>query len=276
MENISNKPLISVIMGVYNSKKIELLKKSIESILSQTYENFEFIICDDCSTKEEVKQILNEYRSIDKRIILLKNEINSGLAYSLNRCIEIAKGEYIARQDDDDISVSNRFEIQIEFLEKNKDVSLVGCNLNLFDSNSLWGKRIHKEFPTKKDFLYGSQFPHPATIIRKDILNKIGNYSVTKITRRTEDYDLYMRLYYYEYKGVNLQMFLYDYYEDSITYSQQKFRYRIDEAKLRFYWFRKLKLMPKGIIYVIKPIISGLTPNFIRKKYKRKQYKMEF
>lgn len=265
---------ISVIMGVYNSKKIELLSKSIESILNQTYNDFEFIICDDCSSDKKTLETLENFAKKDNRIKLLHNEKNLGLAATLNYCLELSTGEYIARQDDDDISHLDRFQKQIDFLDNNPSIALVGCNLNLFDDNNIWGQRKHKEYPTKKDFLYGSQFPHPATIIRSIVINEIGKYTVSKITRRTEDYDLYMRLYYFGYCGVNIQENLYDYYENDLNYKQQKFKYRIDEFKLKIYWFKKLKLFPRGYIYCIKPIVSGMIPIRIKKILKNKKYKV--
>lgn len=267
--------LVSVIMSVYNSKNVELLKKSIESILNQTIKNFEFIICNDCSTNVDIEKILNFYKQKDKRIVLIKNECNLGLAKSLNNCLKIAKGYYIARQDDDDISHCNRFEKEINFLEKNKNYVLVGCNLNLFNDKLVWGIRTHKEKPTKKDFIHGSQFAHPATIIKKDVLESIGGYKISKITNRTEDYELYMRLYSYGYIGYNIQEQLYDYYECDKTYKQQKFKYRLNEAIVMFNGLKSLGLLPKYFIYCFKPILSGLTPLFIKKIFKSKKYKKQ-
>lgn len=264
--------LVSVIMGVYNSKNLSLLRRSINSILNQTYKNIEIIICNDASTNIEVNDILNEYANKYNNVILLENEVNRGLAYSLNRCIQVSRGFYIARQDDDDISLSTRIEKQVNFLERQNEYVLVGCNLILFDETGNWGIRKHKETPKKSDFLYGNQFPHPATVIKKDVLLSIGSYTSSKITRRTEDYDLYMRLYYNGYTGYNIQENLYYYFENKQNYAQQKLKYRFDEAKLKFYWFKRLKLMPIGLIYCIKPIVSGLTPRFIKKKIKRKLY----
>ena len=101
---------ISVIMGVYNPRDIEMLKKSIESILTQSYENFEFIICDDFSNLE-IQKILLEYKEKDKRIMVIRNTKNMGLAASLNNCLGKATGKYIARQDDDDISKKADFKL---------------------------------------------------------------------------------------------------------------------------------------------------------------------
>lgn len=262
---------ISVIMGIYNPRDIEMLKKSIESILTQTYENFEFIICDDFSNLE-IQKILLEYKEKDKRIIVIRNSRNMGLAASLNNCLEKATGKYIARQDDDDISKNDRFEKEIEFLKKNKEYDFVGCNLELFDKNGVWGYRKHKEKPQKEDFLYGNQFPHPAMILTKKCMDEVNGYRAKKKTRRTEDYDLFMRLYAKGYRGYNIQENLYLYNEDIYGYSKRKFRYRIDEFWLRLEDFKELKLMPKGYIYIFKPILSGLMPKKLLKKINHIRY----
>ena len=105
---------VSVIMGVFNSEKT--LVTAIESVLSQTYRNWEFIICDDGSS-DGSSQILAEYQQRNSRIRVLRNENNIGLAASLNRCLAFVNGEYIARMDSDDISLPDRFKRQVDYLE---------------------------------------------------------------------------------------------------------------------------------------------------------------
>ncbi|EAJ7443814.1 glycosyltransferase family 2 protein, partial [Campylobacter jejuni] len=100
-------------MPCYNRQ--EYIVDAIESILNQTYSNFEFIIIDDCST-DNTYEIVKKYAENDKRIIVLKNEKNQGIVYALNRGFSIAKGKYIARMDDDDISLPNRLEKQVEYM----------------------------------------------------------------------------------------------------------------------------------------------------------------
>ncbi len=107
-------PKVSVIMGVYNCKDFQLLDKSIDSILEQTFPDFEFIICNDGSTNETLT-VLKEYEKRDPRIKVLSYEKNKGLNYALNYCLKSASGEFIARQDDDDQSDKYRFEKQIKF-----------------------------------------------------------------------------------------------------------------------------------------------------------------
>jgi glycosyltransferase involved in cell wall biosynthesis len=117
------KPYISAVMSVYNESE-EYLRKSIESILNQTYTDFEFIIILDNPDNKKARDILKEYENKDDRIVLLENEKNIGLAPSLNRGVKVARGKYIARMDADDIALPQRFEKQVYFLENNPDYAV--------------------------------------------------------------------------------------------------------------------------------------------------------
>ncbi|SNV05609.1 Spore coat polysaccharide biosynthesis protein spsA [Megamonas hypermegale] len=254
---------ISIIMGIYKMiNKKAIVKLAIDSILNQTYRDFEFIICDDGSNDGTYEMVQGLIRN-DKRVILIKNNENKGLAYSLNHCLSIAKGKYIARMDADDISTPNRLEKQIKFLDEHLEYAIVGCNLLLINDKGIWGKRILAEKPTKKSFLFTSPFCHPAIVMRKDVLDKVNNYKVEKITRRAEDYDLFMRIYVNGYKGYNLQEFLYQFREDNDAYKRRAYKYRIDDVQVRYRGFKALGLMPSGFLYVIKPLIVGLIPQKI-------------
>ena len=114
-------PTVSVIMGIYNTES--KLADSIESILQQTYSDWELIMCDDGST-DRTYEIAKKYSDKYENIYLLKNNKNMGLAYSLNKCLKYASGKYIARSDADDINLPNRFKVQVEFLEKNPQYQL--------------------------------------------------------------------------------------------------------------------------------------------------------
>lgn len=260
-------PKISVIMGVYNFNIEVVLKNSIESVLNQTFQDFEFIICDDGST-DGTYQILERICNGVDKIKLIRNEKNLGLAASLNKCIEISKGEYIARQDADDYSLPDRFDKQIRFLENNKNIFFVGCNINYYNENGIWGNLGFKYLPQKKDFLFLIPFMHPTIIFRKNCLLKVGGYKVSKITQRAEDLDLFMRLYHNGYHGANIESFLYNYLENNNSIKKRKFKYRIYEVIVRYNGFKQLGLLPKGYIYIFKPVIVGLIPSKILEKLK--------
>ena len=252
-------PKVSVIMGIYNTNNKVMVKKAIDSIINQSFSDFEFIICDDGSS-DNTYEIVKEIISSDKRCILIKNNRNMGLAYSLNNCLKITKGEYIARMDADDISMLDRFEKQVKFLDNNPQYAIVGGNAELFNEKGTYSERVMKEYPTKEDLLFGTIFIHPSIMMRKDVLLKLNGYRAVKETSRCEDYDLWLRLYTYGYKGYNIQENIYKFREDINAFKRRKYKYRIDEAKVRYKGFKNLKLFPKGYIYVIKPLIVGLIP----------------
>lgn len=130
---MEDQPIISVVMAVYNGQKY--LEETIDSILSQTEKRFEFIIINDCST-DGSPEILKKYQELDSRIIVINNEVNLKLPASLNRGIRVAKGKYIARMDADDIALANRFEVQLETMEKNPDLDFIGGLVECFYDDS--------------------------------------------------------------------------------------------------------------------------------------------
>ena len=155
-----SKTLVSIIMGVYNEEKT--LERCLDSIIAQTYDNWELIVCDDCSDDGTVG-ILEKYIKKDNRIKLLRNEKNIRLAASLNKCLDAAKGEYIARMDADDISLPNRLEKQVKFLEEHEDIDCVGSNMVVFDESGDKGVRESIEKPIKKDMLCNLYRYHEST-----------------------------------------------------------------------------------------------------------------
>lgn len=256
-------PKISVIMGVFNENNIEVIKKSILSILNQTYKDFELIICDDGST-DNTLELITKVTQNDNRVRIIKNEKNMGLAYTLNRCIEESNGEYIARMDIDDCSKNERFEKQIKFLEDHQEYSVVGSNSLLFNKNGVYGKRKMPEIIKKEDFLFNNPIMHPTVMLRKRDIQNVYMYNESNKTKRVEDYDLWMRMFAKGYKMYNLQEYLFEYREDKKSLLKRKYRYRINEAIVRYNGFKALNLLPRGFIYVIKPLIVGIIPNKIK------------
>ena len=147
---------ISVIMGIYNCE--ETLGESIDSLMSQRYQDFELIMCDDGSV-DQTYNIAKEYKKrYPNKIKLLKNESNKGLNYTLNRCLKDAEGEYIARQDGDDISLPDRFFKEVQFLDDNLEYAIVSCPMIYFDKNGEWGKGTAIEKQQIKDFVFHTPF----------------------------------------------------------------------------------------------------------------------
>lgn len=195
-------PNVSIIMGVYNCKNYNLLRKSVESILQQTYKDYEFIICNDGSTNNTLEE-LKKIAQSDSRIKIISYEKNRGLNHALNECLAVSQGKYIARQDDDDVSKPERLKKQVQFLDENREYAIVGTCADVFDNNGIWGEYTVPEKPQKGDFLWNSPFMHPTTMMRKAEL-LWGGYREAKETRRCEDYDLFMNLYAKGYRGYNI------------------------------------------------------------------------
>lgn len=127
------------------------------------------------------------------KIKLLKNEKNITLGPTLNRCIEIAEGKYIARQDGDDVSVNYRIEKQVSFLESNNSFDLVGSNMIVFDENGEYGVRKVKEEPQGKDLMVGSVFAHATVLMKTEVMKALNGYSENSSKHQVEDYDLWFR-----------------------------------------------------------------------------------
>ena len=274
METLENKQYedkISVIMGVYNQWDKEVLYDAISSILNQTMGDFEFIIYNDGSDEIAATHI-RDAAKLDERIVLIDANENYGLAFSLNKCIEKAKGKYIARMDADDISMPARLMEQYRFLEEHPEYDWCGTNAELFDEKGVWGHRKMSERPDEKDFLKYSPYIHPSVMYRANLFENEDKYLVSKETLRCEDYEIFMRLHNRGHRGYNIQKPLIRYREEQQSYNKRKMKYRVNEARIRFRNFRKMKILfPTGWIYVIRPLIGGLVPNGIISFLKRKE-----
>lgn len=185
-----NSPMISVVMSVYNGEKY--LTEAIESILNQTYRNFEFIIINDGSTDKSL-EIIEKYKKQDKRIVLMSRE-NRGLVDSLNEGFLLAQGKYIARMDADDISLPLRLEKQFDFMESNPEIGISGTWIEVFDRTvpNQIGRYSLEDEMIKAELLFSSPFAHPSVIIRKAILRKY-NFYYSKHCLDAEDYELWFQ-----------------------------------------------------------------------------------
>lgn len=186
--------MLSIVMPVYNGEKT--VGRAIESMLKQTYDNFEFIIIDDCST-DQTLQILQNFQEKDHRIKILKNKTNLGIAASLNKGIIKSKGGWIVRMDDDDESFSDRLEKQVDFLLHNPDVDIFGGKSIFQDIN---GNEVKSYFPNyppitteeiEKLFYHTCPLMHNTVCMRKQKIIDIGLYN--EDFSGAEDYELWVR-----------------------------------------------------------------------------------
>lgn len=266
-----NTPEISILMGVYNS--VSTLAAAMDSVLSQSFENFEFVICDDAST-DGSWDMLCAYRERDPRVVLIRNEKNLGLGTTLNRCLSVARGRYIARQDADDISEPERLERTLRYLQ-NTNAPYAGCGVLVFDDGGIWSKRLFPEKITRHIIAQKNPFFHPTMLFRREVMEAAGGYRVVEYTRRTEDYDLVMRLAGRGIIGQNLQEYLYHVYEPMDAYKRHTLRTRWYEIRTRVYGLRRMRSPAKDYIYLVKPVIMCLIPRFLRKYVKKLQWTIQ-
>lgn len=256
---MSNK--VSVIMGIFNCAAT--LSEAIESILAQTYTNWQMIMCDDGSTDNTYEIALKYAERYPDKFILLKNEKNLGLNQTLNNCLAVADGTYIARMDGDDISLENRFEKEVSFLDNNPEYSIVSTPMIYFDENGDWGEGTAVEKPTKFDFIVGTPFCHAPCMVKSEAYKSVNGYSTDERTFRAEDYNLWFKLYAQGYKGYNIQTPLYKMRDDAKAYSRRKFKYAKNEAYVRLSGYKSLNLPVKYYLYALRPIIVGLLPKSV-------------
>ena len=252
-------PVVSVIMPVYNTE--QYISESVQSILSQTFKEFEFIIIDDGSTDRSV-EIIQSFG--DSRIMLLQNEKNLGITESLNKAFKIAKGNFICRMDSDDIADSSRLEKQITFFQTHPAISILGSQAALIDEK---GKIIGDEIVprTTKDinrrkFIH-NPFVHGTVMLRSSLVERYGMYDHRR--KHTEDYDLWLRYTKHEH-GFNL--------EDKLIYRRIHSQSITISKELDLVWNRFLTLghavifyyrNPFLFIYLIRPFFAYFYRKFI-------------
>ena len=262
-------PKLSIIMGIYTSKDKNMVRKAIQSIVDQTFEDWEFVICDDGSP-DDTWEFLNREYGNDQRFVLIRNEKNGGLRVALNSCLKAAKAEYVVRMDSDDYSRPDRLQILYDYVQKNPTVDVIGTAMVSFDEKGENGI-IHprKEKPTKMDFIHGSVVAHATTIMKKNSLDKVGGYRVAWETTRCEDTDLYMRMCASGAVFHNIPDSLYYVRQDAAAYSRKKYINRIKEAVVKFKGFKVLQMPIGAYVFVAKPLIVGLIPQQMQRAIKK-------
>jgi glycosyltransferase involved in cell wall biosynthesis len=222
LENI----LVSVIMTVYNGA--EYLEECIESVLNQNHKNFEFIIIDDGST-DSTLNILKKYEKIDSRIKLITRE-NKGLVASLNECLSIASGNFIARMDADDINELNRLSEQLKYLICNEDVAVLGSKVSIINELSetiAVSKPLTNYILHKSALFTGATFIHPSVMFNRRLLGDDLRYDENAYL--CEDYELWLRLSL-NFKLTNTNANLFKYRTNNKGLSQSNWKSQINSA----------------------------------------------
>ena len=257
-------PVISVIMGIYNCG--DTLSDAIECIVNQTFSDWELIMCDDGSNDDTYEIAISYKEKYPEKIIVLQNEKNRGLNYTLNKCLKQAKGKYIARMDGDDRCDKERFAIEINVLEKEPEIAIVSTDMEFFDESGVWGKISHPEYPVPEDFVKESPFCHAPCMVKREAYMKVKGYSVSDKLLRVEDYHLWIKMYKCGYRGKNIHKCLYQMRDDRNAYSRRSFKNRLNEYYVKRLAIRTFRLKKWNYLLALRPIIVGLLPNCVYDK----------
>lgn len=260
---------ISVIVCVFNGEKV--ISAALNSIKNQTCKSWECIVCDD-SSEDGTWRKLEELTHDDERFVLIRNRHNSGPAYARNRCIERARGDYIAIQDADDISLPARLERQVGFLKEHTDIAVLGSYGMLFDEKGrFWGEMRLPQFPSANSWLKGSQMIHASMMVGRRDFIEVGLYDEN--LRKAEDYDLLTKLVAKGYAVATIPEFLYGVRWDVPDYSRKKLASRWQELEVKRRVSVRLGCPWYFPFYLIKPILAGLIPSPILHVYHKRAFK---
>ena len=263
---------ISVLMGIYNCA--DTLAEAIDSILLQTYTNWELIMCDDGSVDDTYKVAEYYKNKFPQKIVLIKNDYNMGLNQTLNNCLKLATGEYIARMDGDDLCDPERFERELSFLRENPQYAIVSTQMKYFDENGVFGIGSGGGEPNIKNFPLHTPFCHAPCMVKKEAYNAVGGYSIDRKLLRVEDWHLWIKMYSCGYKGYVLDEPLYSMRDDRDAYARRNFKYRLNEAYVGRLAVKMLHLPKYEYLLTLRPIVVGLLPgsvyNFLHKKMMNK------
>lgn len=227
-------------MATFNCEKT--VKKAIDSILAQTYENWVMIICDDGST-DGTLSILNHYAAkYPDKFVVIQNEKNSKLPYSLNHCLQNVQTDLVARMDGDDWSTPDRFEKQVAFLKANPDCDLVGTGIAVSDGSKVLTTIVQPAKPMPKDMLKINCFSHATIMTYKRVYDSLNGYSLDPTVERCEDLDLWSRFFEKGFCGRNLPDCFYYVLEDEKAVKRRDLKNRLNTAKTLMRGYKRMGL----------------------------------
>lgn len=232
-------PRVSFVMGAYNCAPT--LDAALQSIVDQTYTNWDLVVCDDASTDGTYEKLLAWQARYPDQMTVLRNAENSKLSFTLNRCLEVASGDLIARMDGDDLSVPERLEAQVAFLDDHPEVDLVGTAMRRFSEAGDADVVCPPAEPDRWSLRYGVPFCHATILARPHVFARTGGYSVLPRAERNEDLDLWFRFYSVGLTGRNLQEPLYRVREDISAIRRRTWRNRLNVFRTTVHGFRLLR-----------------------------------
>lgn len=252
---MSGNEKISVIMSCYNCSGT--LRKAVDSIIAQTYTNWVMICCDDGS-RDNTLNILKEYQiRYPDKFIIIQNEGNKKLPYSLNHCLEYVDTELVARMDADDWSLPDRFGRQVAFLQEHPEYDLVGTGIQVSTGDEILTTIIQPTIPEPKDMLHCNCFSHATIMTYKRVYDTLGGYSLDPSVERCEDLDLWSRFFVAGFHGYNLPDELYVILEDENAVHRRDLRNRLNTARTLNKAFKRMDL--HGFVCFRKAYFQVLT-----------------
>ena len=257
---------ISVLMGIYNCAST--LVEALDSLYAQTYQGFKVILCDDGST-DDTYAVAKDYAAQHDNIVLLRNEQNRGLNYTLNHCLEYADTEYCARMDGDDVSLPDRFEKEISFLDQNKDYAVVSTPMIYFDEKGDFRSGRGRGKVTAMDFVYGTPICHAPCMARTRVIKEVGGYSVSKKLLRVEDYHLWFKVFAAGYSLYMLDECLYKMRDDRNALARRNWLTRRNEAYVKHVGYKMIGLPWSYHLFAIVPIMKYMAPMWVYRIFHR-------
>lgn len=260
-------------MGVYNCE--ETLSAAIDSVIAQTYTDWHFIICDDGSSDRSYEIAISYQEADPERFLVIRNEKNLGLNATLNKCLRLADGDYIARMDGDDLCDPQRFEKEVAVLNEHPEYAIVSCHMTTFDEDGDWGCIKTLEMPLKRDFpTQVPMFCHAPCMIRREAFWDVEGYTEDKRLLRVEDYHLWYKFYAKGYRGYNIQEPLYKMRDDREALHRRTVSARLNGIYATFVGFKMLKFpfwmyiyaIKNAAVEVLKIIIPDWLYNYFHKK----------
>lgn len=264
---------VSIIMGIYNCSTT--LSEAIDSILEQTFSDWQLILCDDGS-KDNTYAVAKTYQErFPEKINLLQNQRNMGLNYTLNRCLQASTGEYVARMDGDDVSLPTRLAKEVAFLDTHLEYAIVSTPMIFFDESGEWGRSYAIEKPTKSDFIKHSPVHcHAPCMIRREAYRAVGGYTEDKRMLRFEDVNLWYKLYAKGYTGYNLGEPLYKMRDDHEAANRRSLKSRMNGVYVTYVGFKLFRfpfyMYGYVVIDFLKHLVKGIVPEWLYMKYHKK------
>ena len=256
-------------MGIYNCAPT--LAEALDSMLAQTYQNFKVILCDDGSKDNTVAVAQSYVSKYPDKFMLIRNERNMGLNYTLNHCLEYAETELVARMDGDAISLPERIEVEVNYLATHPDCAVVSTPCTYFDEGGVFRKGVGQGDVKKMHFLRRPPMSHAPCMGYTKVFKTVGGYSVSPWLLRVEDYHLWFKIYAAGYKMHRMRESYYMMRDDRNAKGRRTWRSRLNEVYVKHIGYRMIGIPWYYQVYALEPIARQLLPDFVYQYLRRRK-----